>query len=682
MPKSCRGLLPFALILTAWCGPSLSAQSVTAEPPQVDFQSHDIGTETPTVVTLRNSSAGAVSPSLTLRGDNAGDFKNSQCPNLVPNATCNVTVSFYPLAISSKTDRKAELWISAGSAPAAKAVDLSGSAYENLGVSSNSLTFDDRPVNTASEPLSLIVTNYSEATIPSLTITVAGEFEENHAKCEKILSGSSCAVSVVFSPKHAGLTRGSLTVTADSGNTPRNSRIVVLQGNALVRCAVAFTFWSWHVFLALSVGVLYFAALVMVRWHMIAKPARAQLVAAVNALRARVVAETAGSMRDPEVAIRVERIHYLLDWALYSFKNKSFPASQNPLDNGRTFTPNWPPPYTRLFNALLWPRGQEIAGWSCVHEAEYEMAAVLPLEQVRTGIEMSSPQLRVINTPASLALAAQIDDTLKSPITPQNLDRARSLFAESLGIIYEKGDTDYFQLASWHAKMMWLVGCALLFIFALAATLQNAILLLLGAVGGLLSRLARTVQAADVANDYGASWGALFLSPLCGALSAWGGILLIVLGLKFNIFGSALNVEWCNPYDPATLGIALLLGFSERLFDGIASQLENKFLKSPPDSKPTPPATAPAPSITGFDPPGAATRNEPANFTVKGANFMSNATATVTDEHGTLIPATVQFVDSSTVKVKFTLTGIGPYTSTLTITNPDKTAASTKFQVS
>jgi hypothetical protein len=49
------------------------------------------------------------------------------------------------------------------------------------------------------------------------------------------------------------------------------------------------------------------------------------------------------------------------------------------------------------------------------------------------------------------------------------------------------------------------------------------------------------MDASDVANDYGAPWGVLFLSPPSGALSAWGGILLIILAVKFNILGAALN---------------------------------------------------------------------------------------------------------------------------------------------
>ena len=162
--------------------------------------------------------------------------------------------------------------------------------------------------------------------------------------------------------------------------------------------------------------------------------------------------------------------------------------------------------------------------------------------------------------PLSSDLMSRIEDLLLGE-APAPLERWRALLVEALTLIYEGTDTGFYQLASWHNKMMWLVGCALLFMFALAITLGNAVLLLLGAVGGLLSRLTRTTAASEVSNDYGATWGSLFLSPLTGALSAWGGILLIILGLKLNILGTALNLDWCNPYEPVALAIALLSAF-------------------------------------------------------------------------------------------------------------------------
>jgi hypothetical protein len=91
----------------------------------------------------------------------------------------------------------------------------------------------------------------------------------------------------------------------------------------------------------------------------------------------------------------------------------------------------------------------------------------------------------------------------------------------------------------------------------------------------LLSRLQRTIEKADVPNDYGTTWGALFLSPLTGALTAWGGALLIILGVKLSILGAALTLEWNYPYDPTALAIALAFGFSERWFSGILDTVES-----------------------------------------------------------------------------------------------------------
>lgn len=78
----------------------------------------------------------------------------------------------------------------------------------------------------------------------------------------------------------------------------------------------------------------------------------------------------------------------------------------------------------------------------------------------------------------------------------------------------------------------------------------------------------------------------------------------------------------CNPYEPATLAIALPLGFSERFFDGVVSQIENKFVKLPPNSAPAPaiPASKPAPNITSLDPPNARV-GEAVSFTVRWELF-------------------------------------------------------------
>jgi hypothetical protein len=124
---------------------------------------------------------------------------------------------------------------------------------------------------------------------------------------------------------------------------------------------------------------------------------------------------------------------------------------------------------------------------------------------------------------------------------------------------------------------VWLagVGCTLLVVLGFAA--GNSVLFIAGATGGYLSRLARSLKRADVPTDYGASWTTLFLSPIVGALSGWFGILLLAVLSKFQVLGEAFrSIQWNCPLAPFTLGLAFAFGFSERLFDGIISSLEDK----------------------------------------------------------------------------------------------------------
>lgn len=606
MKTSQRAALLFAALLLAFCMVDRSSAQTgqfKVAPPALNFGTHDIGTTSPLALTITNDGSAPANLAIALAGNDPGEFSwNSAClSNIPPNANCSVTVLFAPLKITKDESREAQLIIS-GDKGESQTVRLSGSASQNLAVSPGQLRFEDQPVDKPGSPQALVMTNYSDATLNAITVSSTGDFTETHSKCEKVAPGASCAISVVFLPKAQGATTGSLTISADRSTLGKLPRLVLLEGQGLARCNLApISFWSTSFWLALLVGGLYFAGLVLVRWHMIAKPARAQLVTQIQAVRSSLRAETAGITGTPAVDTRIARIDYLLDWALYPFKYPKFPVEKD--QNGKEIShfPGCLSWYTRLFNAVFWPRGQELAGWSASHEAELLLVELLPAEHVRARMETAEQRLRELKTPAATSLADLLHTATSSPLSPVPLDRWRALLAEALAALYEHGDRAFFELASWHSKMMWLVGSALLLIFALAATLQNAILLLLGAVGGLLSRLARTVSSADTANDYGATWGALFLSPLSGALSAWGGVLLIVLGFKFNILGTAMNVDWCNPYEPATLAIALLFGFSERLFDGIATQIDQKISKTQTPT-PTPPRTSPAPTVNSPDP--------------------------------------------------------------------------------
>lgn len=606
MKSSQSAIKLFATLLIVFLYTSVGSYAQTGslkvEPSTLNFGAHDIGTPSPLTLTVANNGQASANLSIALTGDDSSEFSwNSSClVGLVAGGKCNITVSFAPVKITKEEKREAQLVISTEKSES-QSLKLTGSAYQNLGVSPSQLRFDDQTVEKAASPQTVVVTNYSDAAVPSIAVSATGDFTETHSKCEKLAPGSSCAISVVFQPKTEGIASGSLTISTDRPNLGKLPRLVLLDGKGISRCSlVPISFWSWDFWLVLLVSGLYFVGLVLVRWHMIAKPARAQLVTQVQAVRANLRSEMASGAATAATQARAAQVEHLLDWALYTFKYPNFPVEKGANDKETSHFPGYLPWPTRLFNALFWPRGQELAAWNASHEAELLLVELFSDDHVWARMETAEQQLRALNVPTATSLADLVKQAISPTSTPPSAERLRALLAQALGVLYEHGDRAYFDLATWHSKMMWLVGSALLLIFAIAMTLQNGILLLLGAVGGLLSRLARTVSSADTGNDYGATWGALFLSPLSGALSAWGGVLLIVLGLKFNILGGALNVDWCHPYEPATLALALLFGFSERLFDGIATQIDQKISKTQPDSssKGTPTPT-PSPSSTG-----------------------------------------------------------------------------------
>jgi hypothetical protein len=930
-----------------------NSSSLSLSTNEIHFGDRDTGTVTSRKFSATNGADKAVDLSVGISArksaDTPSEFKwASTCLNKVsPKGTCEITVFFSPAAIGKDKgegeERGAILTVTNDKGEHGD-VSLAGKAFQNLNVSPAVIEFESQIGASSSVARAVQLTNYTNATVNSIAVTVNGDFAENHTSCTTPLApGGSCGITVTYSPKQAGGTNGTLTVSANLSNVGNLPRLVSLSGVGLNRCKLPN--FSWHdlgLWLVLLIMGLYFLGLVLVRWHMIAKPARAQLVANIEAVRSRIVAESAGLPDSSELNERLARIHFLLDQAEYPFKHKYFPI--NPADQGRrqpplAIVPPWHIPSTRFFNALFWTRGQELAGWSLAHEAELQVIAFLPVERARARLETAEQQLRDINTPLALTLADRVRESLNSgealmlerarqllhqfqalvkqmsaqdaalhacmadlqrrllealpqfidwtqknsapaaaldncksqiqqllkaaagyqglisdlarvislpslpsqlrnllqeidvflrqlttmlqtaqaqisdpavtidtcnksrsslaalesdaqnlvdglrnisvpdqvnafpalldfcksqsslvsvmtqattpspgvallrdvlaalqkqneliqkinqatgttgvagfescrdlvfelatvpPLSselmrriddillgepPAPLERWRALLTEALALIYEDMDTGFSQLASWHNKMMWLVGCALLFMLALAISLGNAVLLLMGAVGGLLSRLTRTTTASEVSNDYGATWGSLFLSPLTGALSAWGGILLIILGLKLNILGTALNLDWCNPYEPVALAISLLFGFLERLFDSVTGQIQDKLLKSTPSSPlpavTTPSAPAPSPKIASVSP-SAATIGKEVELTVRGANFQTGVTASITNDTGESVPAKLDFKDANTVVVTCTPSGAKPFTATLTIANPDRQSATAKIVV-
>jgi hypothetical protein len=155
-------------------------------------------------------------------------------------------------------------------------------------------------------------------------------------------------------------------------------------------------------------------------------------------------------------------------------------------------------------------------------------------------------------------------------------DAWRAELSQLLAELFNARDATYNQLVSLFGKAGWIYPVASLAAAALIAS-DYGLVFLAGFIGGLVSRMQRLVYAQGHPTAYGTSWVPLFLAPLLGGLAAWGGLhvlaLLQTLGL-LQLKGALDPEKFTATATPATLGLCVLLGFSERFFNQIGNQAE------------------------------------------------------------------------------------------------------------
>lgn len=225
--------------------------------------------------------------------------------------------------------------------------------------------------------------------------------------------------------------------------------------------------------------------------------------------------------------------------------------------------------------------GRQLAAWRLVHDADRIATDLWPEAHVTAYAVVASEELKSIATSTSTALAAKIGEFLKSH---KNEPTLRALVKEARGLIFGARDCYYEDLSDWQNKATWLVFVTTAILFILSAVMGNDKLLLLGAVGGLLARLRKTLASKSVGFDYGVSWSVLFLAPLVGALTGWAGVLLSVVFIspELLMLGSQVQLTWqtAASTEPGMV-LALIFGFSATLFDRVMERAESALAKKP-----------------------------------------------------------------------------------------------------
>ena len=226
-----------------------------------------------------------------------------------------------------------------------------------------------------------------------------------------------------------------------------------------------------------------------------------------------------------------------------------------------------------------WNGSHQIAQWVLMHEAERLALPTLDHARLVARLERALGQLGELAQPRREAW----EDVIHSLLAAEDgagdgrLDHTyRAYLDEILGEIYEASNGTAIQLAGLYNRATWVVLVALLPLTVLAG-FGYGVLLVAGAIGGLVSRMQRLVFSTRIPITYGSSWAPLFCAPVLGALAAWAGLVLISMLQAAGVLQlTALHTSLTDLRAPsaALLGIAILLGMSERFLLRLEKQAE------------------------------------------------------------------------------------------------------------
>jgi hypothetical protein len=236
-------------------------------------------------------------------------------------------------------------------------------------------------------------------------------------------------------------------------------------------------------------------------------------------------------------------------------------------------------PHSKHTAVLGWNGSHQIAQWVLMHEAERLALPALDHAQLVARLERALGQLEELSQARREAWEDVIRTLLaaKDQADTERLNRVyRAYLDELLGEIYEASNGKASQLAGLYNRATWVILVALLPLAVLAG-LGYGVLLVAGAIGGLVSRMQRLVFSKHIPITYGSSWAPLFCAPILGALAAWAGLVLISLLQTAGVLQlAALQTSLDQLRNPsaAVLGTAILLGVSERFLLRLEKQAE------------------------------------------------------------------------------------------------------------
>ena len=199
--------------------------AISVAPENLDFGQVITGLTGTETITLSNTGdAPLMVSSMMLSGDHATDFSHSgECATLEPGTDCDISLTFAPSATGPRT---ASLDIQSNDSDnsllqVALAGEGASEAEPSIGLGGTTLLNFGQVQTGLSEAQDLVISNSGSGplTLSALDITGSADFALVEG-CDSVAPGSSCAVSVAFSPSGAGTRLGTLVVQSNDPITP------------------------------------------------------------------------------------------------------------------------------------------------------------------------------------------------------------------------------------------------------------------------------------------------------------------------------------------------------------------------------------------------------------------------------------------------------------------------------
>jgi Abnormal spindle-like microcephaly-assoc'd, ASPM-SPD-2-Hydin len=227
-----------------------AAPAVSLSPTSINFPNQQVGTTSPgQPVTVTNTGNATLTfTRIAILGTSAKDFVSTTTTcktNLAAGASCVITVVFTPTQTGtrSKTLTFAD---NASNSPQtvaltgvgiAASVTLTPSTFPNNGGSS--LSFGQTAVGSTSAPESITLNNPGNAALSISNIAINGDFAQTNTCGTSVSAGSSCTISVTFSPTQIWSRSGSVIISDNAFGSPQQVILLVGMGGGSAKASLS-----------------------------------------------------------------------------------------------------------------------------------------------------------------------------------------------------------------------------------------------------------------------------------------------------------------------------------------------------------------------------------------------------------------------------------------------------------